>query len=228
MKRSTSVSVVLCVFLGVAGTAAFGKPVVYTLYSESNAVGSVQLGTTTLTGLIRFEFKSDTSNTTQAQEGGVTVWRNDSGDASLTISQGSHTTVAHILPDQVYVRYDPTNGVVGFGSYAAGNFYPMTLNCQGSRCNGFNGGTVGGLADINANSATNYAPDVAGLATQLQGAALLTGFVTYCVGGTSTSCRSPATPIQTDMGPLRIFAAGNNVGSGVFTAVVSEKEEGGD
>lgn len=226
MKRSTSVGIALCFLLGVT-EAADAKPIVYTLYSESNSVSSVQLNGNTLSGLIKLQFKSDTSNTTQAQENGVTVWRNDNGDAWVTISQGSQKTVAHILPNQVYVRYDPTNGVVGFGSYASGIGYPLTLNCQGYQCNGYVGGTVGGLVDINTNSATNYAPDVAGLATHLLGPALLTGFVSYCVGSTAASCTSPAAPIQTDLGPLRIFAGSRNVGSGVFTAVVVEQEDGG-
>jgi hypothetical protein len=226
MKRSTSASIVLCVLLGVAATAAAGKPVVYTLYSESNSVGSVWLGTTLLTGLISFQFKSDTSNTIQTTEGGVTVWRNDSGEATFTISQGSRTTVAHIKSGQIYVRYDPTNGIVGFGSYAAGITYPMSLNCQGDPCTGYSGGVVGGLADIKVNSATNYAPDVSGLATDLRGPALLTGFVTYCPVGVPTSCTSPAAPISTDLGPLRIFSTGKNIGSGVFTALVGETEEG--
>jgi hypothetical protein len=122
------------------------------------------------------------------------------------------------------VRYDPNNGVVGFGSYAAGIMYPMTLNCQGNPCDGYWGGIVGALSDIATNGSTRYSGAVAGLATHLQGPALLTGFVSYCLSGSRTSCSSPATPILTDQGPLRIFATGSNVGSGVFTANISEAD----
>src|SRR5215472_15535383 len=147
MKRSTSVGIAMSGLLAIAGTAQAGQTIVYTLYAESNSVAGVLLNGTALTGQIEFRFRSDTSNVRQVQENGVYVWRIDTGNAMFTISQGSQRTVARILPNQVYVRYDPANGVIGFGSYAAGNYYPMSLNCQGYSCDGFEGGIVGALAD---------------------------------------------------------------------------------
>ena len=237
MKYSTMIGIaVISLFTG----AASAETIVYKLYADTHPF-VVQLGTQTLTGTVMLELVSDTRYTRSVLENGVYVYRNDHGNASITVTQGSTRVTARIDPGQLFVRYDPTNAVVGFGSHALGLGvgYPLTLSCDyphngcafGSTNSMFTntfGDIVSALADIKALSSeqTLYSLAVPGEATQLKGSTLLTGGIGSCTtafDSTTSTCASPTTPINTDHGPLYIQwgnAPYYDGGKGIFTAAL--------
>jgi len=219
--------------LGIALAAATcggarAEPVLYSIYG---AVDGRLNGQNFSDAQFRLDFRSDTVHTRAVVENGVTVYRNDRGNAVLFLTQGIATTVAHIAAEQIYVRYDPTNGVVGFGSFAIGPFYPVSLDWCGlpMDCGPMSPGvpvasTLGALAQLAVapQDSMFYSPAVPHLATQLRSPALLDGYVDACyaVDVTTLSCPSiPPVAIRTDHGDL-YFQKQNVFGHGIFTAVV--------
>lgn len=204
-------------------------PVLYTLYG---AVDGRLNGQAFSDALFRLDFRSYTAHTRTVVENGVTVYRNDVGQAVLVLTRGVQTTVVNIAPNQIYVRYDPTNGVVGFGSYAVGPFYPVSLDTCGAPPCGPPATTspehsiLGALAQLReaAQDSMYYSSAVPKLATQLRGPALLTGYVDACVSivinPLPPHCPSiPSVAIKTDQGDL-YFQKQSIFGHGIFTAVV--------
>jgi hypothetical protein len=101
--------------------------VVYKLY----AVTDGKLGSQTISrAQVTITFRGDTRNVVRETVPDALVYRIDQGDATVTLNRGGSKTVAHVADGQIYVRYDTTNGVVGFGSFATGNTYPIALICD--------------------------------------------------------------------------------------------------
>jgi hypothetical protein len=224
----------------VAALAAYGparaEPIVYTAY----AVTDGQIGSWTFTqAQVALRFLGDTRNTYTATEGSAAVFRNDVGFASITITQGAQSVVAHLAPHQVYVRYNPLYGSAGFGSFKVGPLYPIVLSCDDAlTCDPSqtvaSGSNPGGeilpaLTDVFAapGDAVYYSPDLAELlATDLRGPTLLTGYVIACANYdfTNGDCPSaPSQPIVTDQGNL-FFTGQYESGKGIFRAVVGGSE----
>jgi hypothetical protein len=204
-------------------------PVLYSLYG---AVDGRLNGQAFSDALFRLDFRSYTADTKAVVENGVTIYRNDAGQAVLFLTRGGKTTVVNIAPNQIYARYDPTNGVVGFGSYAVGPFYPVSLDTCGVPPCGPPATTspehsiLGALAQLRqaAQDSMYYSPAVPKLTTQLRGPALLTGYVDACfsivIDPLPPHCPSiPSVPIKTDQGDL-YFQKQSIFGHGIFTAVV--------
>ena len=205
-------------------------PVLYTLYGT---VDGTLNGVAFSDAELRLDFRSYTADVKAVIENGVTVFRNEVGQAMLFLTRGPATTVANIAPGQIYVRYDPTNGVVGFGSYAMGPFYPVSLDwctqptgCGPFATNSAESTLVGALGQLHFSPQDKmfYSPAVPALATQLRGPALLTGYLDACYAIVTyplpPHCPSPApAPIKTDKGDL-YFQTQSTFGSGIFTAVV--------
>jgi hypothetical protein len=222
-----------CALLAAATTvgsaSAAPVPVLYTVYG---AVDGELNGVAFSDALFRLDFRSVTADVKTVVEGGVTVYRNDTGQAVLFLTRGTTTTVANITANQIYVRYDPTNAVVGFGSYAIGPYYPVALNtCGGPPCGpppttgGPEASILGALAQLreSAQDSMYYSPAVPKLATTLRGPALLTGYVDACVSivvdPLPPHCPTkPSVAIKTDQGDL-YFQKQEVFGHGIFTAV---------
>ena len=220
--------------LAFAAAAACGtstaEPILFTV---SGAVDGELNGQSFTDAKFRLDLRTDTSHTVAVVQNGVTVYQNELGQAELILTRGTQTTTAVIAANQIYVRYDPTNGVVGFGSFAIGPFYPVALNWCGvpMQCGAvdttypeFN--ILGALVQlkVDPNDKVFYSSAVPGLATQLKGPALLDGFVDACysidLNTTPASCPSkPTVPIKTNQGDL-YFQKQSIFGSGSFTAVV--------
>src|SRR5258708_39930969 len=98
-------------FLMAGACARAGAvPIVYSVYGDVDG----ELNGQPFSGAqFRLELRSDTVHTATKIENGVTVYENDQGNALLYLTRGSQTTVVHIAANQVFVRSDPTNGIVG-------------------------------------------------------------------------------------------------------------------
>jgi len=203
-------------------------PVLYSVYGVADG----QLNGLAFSGAqFRLDFRTYTNYTRSVVENGVTVYRNDVGQAVLTLQRGLSTTVANIAPNQIFVRYDPTNGVAGFGSYAVGPYYPVVLTwctepagCPPIETNYPDSQILGALIQLREDPQDSmfYSPAVSALATQLRGPALLGGFLYACLSFdfTTHTCPSiPSVPIQTDQGPL-YFQTQSAYGGGIFTAII--------
>jgi hypothetical protein len=229
MKRTIVSGLASLGFLLYAACAT-AVPIVYSFYGA----GSGQLGGLAFSeAQIRLDFKTDTATTVTVIENGATVYRNDQGQAVFVLSQGPMTQVAQIAPNQIFVRYDPVNRLLTFGSYANSLFYPISLAwcAPQPQCVsmplliGDIGSVVYALGDIATNPSDSvlYPPAVAALATDLSGPALLTGLVTACAvplaysGGWNCPSTAP-TAIQTDQGDL--YFQESRVGMGIFTATL--------
>ena len=206
---------------------AAATPVVYTLY----AVTDGKLGSQTFSqAQVTITFRGNTSNVTTEQGQGAVVYRNDQGEATVTLTQRASKSVAHIAAGQIYVRYDPKNGTVGFASVTVGPTYPIYLggggfsNCiYGHQCLQPFNQIVSALADV-----AGYGPDQAfystnleALSTNLTNSTLLTGYIdSACVPpAPSVACSSP---IHTDLGDLYLQYS---YGKGIFTVEVGEEED---
>ncbi len=202
------------------------------LYTVHGSVDGQLNGVAFSDAQFRLDFRSYTADVRTVVENGVTIYRNNTGQAVLFLTRGNTTTVANITANQIYVRYDPTNGVVGYGSYAIGPYYPVALNtcgqppCGPPQTTSAEGSILGALAQLK--EATQdwmyYSPAVPKLATTLRGPALLTGFLDACYSISFAqlppSCPAkPGVAIKTDQGDL-YFQKQDIFGGGVFTAVV--------
>jgi hypothetical protein len=207
------------------GSAA-AVPIVYSIYGS---VDGELNGQSFSEAEFRLELRTDTVHTVTAIENGVTVYRNNQGTALLYLTRGKVTTVAHIAANQLFVRYDPTNGIVSFGTNGIGPYYPVSLGwCTvplgcGKIGTGFPQNSIlGALAQLTVapNDLVFYPAAVRAQATQLRSAALLTGFMDACLAYNVTRlvCPSiPSTPIRTDQGNL-YFQKQSLYGHGIFVA----------
>jgi hypothetical protein len=223
--------------LAVSGNAR-AEPVVYNLY----AVTDGKLGSQTISrAQVTITFRGGTRNVVRETVPDAVVYRIDQGDATVTLNRGGSKTVAHVADGQIYVRYDTTNGVVGFGSFATGTTYPITLicdplsneDCTMVRQRPYTGlpfnQLMSALANIKATGdASSYSAGVNALPTNLTDSTLLTGVVSACAvaytssNSTNTCPLPPATPIHTDLGDFyledQVFGS-----DGIFTVVVGKE-----
>jgi hypothetical protein len=152
---STVKPLVLTAVLLVSASAgvAHAAPVVYTLRTVADG------------GLGQFKFyearvtirmRGDTRNVRVEQSSnGDTIYINRGGNATVTVQLGDRTSFARFGYGEIYVRYDATTGILGFGS-ASSPTYPVALGCA----NDFNIGTyirdcVQGTAGLTGDAASD-------------------------------------------------------------------------
>ncbi|MCP3720809.1 hypothetical protein [Paraburkholderia sp. CNPSo 3281] len=216
---------------------ALAEPVTYTLYAVTDGkIGSQAFSQ----AKIEIDFKSDTRDVVIDTEAGAIVYRNYRGEATVTLFHDAKKLVAHILPGQIYVRYDTTNGVVGFGSFAVGPTYPISLacnvgvynlaNCLTNNGYGHADQIVAALADTQQQNLYSFTST---LSANLTDPTLLTGYVSACAvayPANATVCPSPASKaIRTDMGDFYLQDQGY-VDKGIFTVrtKINHDEENDD
>jgi hypothetical protein len=128
MKISAILLAALCCTLG---TTAFADPVVYTVQTViDGTLGSKGLNE----ALVQFRFEGDTADVHNETTNGVTISSIQKGSASIRVFEGDHWSTAWFVPGEVYVRYDITHGVVGFGSSKVSPVYPFALDCGNANC----------------------------------------------------------------------------------------------
>jgi hypothetical protein len=224
----------------------YADPVVYTLYTVSDGM----LGAESFTeAKLTITFRGDTRNIQTATVNGATVYTNHIGTATVAVTQGGKTTVAKFADQQVYVRYDVTNGLVGFGSGISATF-PITLGCGIADCTA---GTLGnsyyyqdGISAVLADAAVNSADR--NLLTQrvltqhatLSRNSILTGYTLACAvpytlnAANNFVCQSaPSSPLATDHGGFYLqdlnanpgeLANWGNGNTAVFTVAVTAND----
>jgi len=206
--------------------AAQAHPIVYTAWAITDGrLGGVDFRD----AAVRIRFEGDTRDVSAGLEQGAMVYRNERGEATITVTRGGDATTARIHPGQIYVRYDISRGVVGFATHAIGPTYPLSLSCGVASAFGCTPAANGAyeqigaaLADVHAHpqDAAHYSAAVAGQETHLAAPALLTGYVGACavpyVNGVCPAM--PAVPIHTDRGEL-YFQDLQVWGTGMFTVV---------
>jgi hypothetical protein len=107
-------------------SAASARPVLYTLRTVMD--GEIG-GKSFSQALIVIKMRGDTSTVESTNVGGHIAYVNQIGHATISISSGARTVVAHFAPGEVFVRYDPVLGVAGFGS-SISPLYPFALGCD--------------------------------------------------------------------------------------------------
>ena len=210
-----------------ASVAANADPVVYTL----RTVADGQLGSRTFyEALVTFRLVSSTASVqSQSAPNGQHIYTNKWGVATVVVDDGYRTSVAIFAPGEVYVRYDTSTGIVGFGSPISPT-YPIALGCtnyadanythdcaqgdwgqQGINYElGQYNGTANAQADIAANPGDSiYSSDAAlSVPTSLSQTTLLTGRAHSCATSYTvisnnelSVCPSPAPRgLRTDKG----------------------------
>jgi len=124
MKRVSKLALAFAL-LGLALGRVDAAPAVYSAFVVTDG----QLGSWPFTrAMVVVRLKGDTRNTMTTSQGGSTVYVNDVGSATVTISQGDKTVTAHLDPSQIFARLDAADGVVGFGSTIS-PFYPISMSC---------------------------------------------------------------------------------------------------
>ena len=236
MRQALALGCAVAAALAAHGPAQ-AAPIVYTGYAVTDGqIGSWSFNQAQVT----LQFRGDSRNVYTAPELSGTAYRNDVGYATITITQGTTSVVAHLAPHQVFVRYNPTLGSAGFGSFAVGPLYPIVFSCYSQvTCDatdtvangGFPAGeTLPALAVVNGSpgEAVYYSPALSDLlTTDLRGPTLLTGYVLACANFdfTNGNCISaPSQPIVTDQGNL-FFTGQYGNGKGFLNVTVGSSDD---
>jgi hypothetical protein len=103
------------------------RPVVYTLRTVADGkLGSYSFDQ----ALVTFRLRSDTEHVHwRAGPLGGKIYKNEVGEATVSITVNGVTTTARFKNGEVFVRYDTGNGIAGFGSRIAPT-YPVALGCD--------------------------------------------------------------------------------------------------
>jgi hypothetical protein len=201
------------------------KPITYTAF----VISDVEIGGNLYFGAqVYLSFEADTATAVpfpNARCGllpnGICGYINERGEARVRVTSGGRTITARFAPHQLYVYFDIANSSVGFGSYAGGRGYPLSitkhdLGAQGLPC-GFGDGCtltenslVGAVADIIATGdSRNYSAETAALSSDLKSDTTVSGPASSCVSfDPTTSICSNLTPIPlqtTDQGSFLLF-----------------------
>jgi hypothetical protein len=186
---------------------ASAKPISYNGY----VIADVTLGELHFKGAqIYISVDSDSTTAEPFPDNPSGGFINSAGETHIKIISGRRTISADFAPDQVYVYFDKTSGSVGFGSYAGGRGYPLSLTANADREGLVENSSVGAVADIMTMSAdaTNYTDATASLVTDLTNPTTLSGAASSCVEfdpATSICSNLNPVPLKTDKGDFYIF-----------------------
>jgi hypothetical protein len=220
------------------------EPITYTALVLSD----VQIGKQLYTGVpIYLSFRSDTSTALPFADTTGYGYRNEVGEARVTIVAGHRTITARFEPNQVFVFYDVAHSSVGFGSHVtAGRGYPLALTALEDTDGLAENSTIGAVSDLTRvpANAGNYSPATATLRTNLANETDLSGAASSCVQfDPKTSVCSNLTPValRTDRGDFLIYEPytvdystnpavpqPHSVNWGIFWSSMMHKDEGED
>jgi len=185
------------------------QPITYTGYLTSD----VELGGVVYYGARIYISFDANPHTVKPFSDGTLGFLNEVGKAHVRVISGNSVITADLAPNQIYVYFDITNSSVGFGSYAGGRGYPLSLTANGPPLTA--NSLVGAVSDIIVNQdPLNYSPNTAALAKRMEAAPLagkttLSGPACSCIAfDPTTSICSNFTPVPlstTNLGSLYLF-----------------------
>lgn len=176
------------------------------------AIADVSLGGETFPGaLVYLSWDTDHRTVVPFHKGNSYGYANFAGKASVTIVAGHRVISARILPKQLYVFFDVGKSNAGFGSFASGPGYPLSITATQPQNSiyGFENSTLGAVADIlrTPADAANYTPATGKLLTDLTNSTTLSGNVSSCASldpATAICSNLTPAPLSTSHGPLTI------------------------
>ena len=181
-------SLLVCGLAMALARSADARPVVYTL----NTVSDGKLGDRSFSEApVVIEFHGDTNNVVNESSAAATVFANRKGYATVTVTINQKKYTAHFKSGEIFVRYDTTNGLVGFGSTISPT-YPITLGCGNSDCTLGDGATSNGIAQALALLAADPATYSSLLSTRLKSLPASLSRTTLLTGSTH-ACPVPYT-----------------------------------
>ena len=190
--------------------SGFGsKPISYNGF----LVADVSLGGQFYGGAeVYFSFVSDASRVVPFSDSTGTGFINPVGLAQVKIRTGGRTVSASLAPNQLYVYFDTTHWSVGFGSYAGGRGYPLSLTQNQDQGVGLvENSALWALSDLAANGDTShYTAAVPGLATDLTNETVLSAAASSCASSfdpVTSICGNTGVviPLHTSRGDLLVY-----------------------
>jgi hypothetical protein len=194
-------------FLSPSSSGWGSKPITYNGY----LITDVSLGGQLYAGAqVYISVASDASRAVPYTDSTSKGFINPVGVGQVQIRSGGRTVSAWLAPNQLYVYYDVTHASIGFGSYAGGRGYPLSLTSNQDVSGLVENSALWALSDIAANNdAANYTAGVPGLATDLTNATVLSAGASSCASGfdpVTTICSNlTPVPLYTSRGKLLLF-----------------------
>jgi len=193
-------------FLSSASAEWASKPITYHGY----LVTDVSLGGQFYPEAeVHISFASDASRAVPFQDSTSHGFINPVGIAQIKIREGLQTVSAWLAPHQLYVYYDLDHASIGFGSYAGGRGYPLSLTSNQDTVGLVENSALWSLSDLAATGDTsNYTAGVPGLATDLTKGTVLSAAASSCVAfnpATSVCTNFTPVPLHTSRGDLLLY-----------------------
>lgn len=195
-------------FLSPLASAFGSKPINYNGYliTDASLGGQVYPG-----AQVYISMESDASRVVPYTDSTSHGYINPVGQAQVQIRTGGRTVSAYLAPGQLYVYYDLDHQSIGFGSYAGGRGYPLSLTQNHDSSGLVENSALEALLDIATTPAdvANYTSGVPGLATNLTNATVLSSGASSCANGfdpVTTICSNlTPVPLYTSRGKLYLF-----------------------
>ncbi len=188
-------------------SARGAKPITYNGY----VISDVTLGGQHYShAQVYISFEADASTAAPFIDATSYGYINSSGRAQVTVISGLRIATADFAPGQLYVYFDVAHSSIGFGSYAGGRGYPLSLTANQDNGGMVENSSIAAIGDLLTTQAdaVNYTPATVSLETDLTNATALSGGASSCVAfDPATSICSNLTPIplRTSRGNLYLF-----------------------
>jgi len=159
---------------------------------------------------VYLSFQGDAANVVPFTDATSFGYINPTGRAQVTVISGLRMITADLAPNQLYVYYDIAHGSLGFGSYAGGRGYPLSLTQNQDNGGMVEYSSIAAITDILTTSAdaVNYTPATATLVTDLTNATALSGGASSCVAfdpATSICSNLTPVPLRTSRGDFFLY-----------------------
>ncbi len=188
-------------------SARGAKPITYNGY----VISDVTLGGQHFShAQVYISFEADAANVLPFIDATSYGYINSTGRAQVTVISGLRMVTADFAPGQLYVYFDVAHASIGFGSYAGGRGYPLSLTANQDNGGMVENSSIAAIVDLLTTPANafNYTPATVSLETDLTNATALSGGASSCVAfDSATSVCSNLTPIplRTSRGNLYLF-----------------------
>ena len=176
-------------------------------------ISDVTLGRQHFTGAqVYLSFEADTRTVKPPTKNTAYRYINRVGRARVRVISNGRSFSADFAPGQLYVFYDVVHSNIGFGSYAGGIGYPLSLTDNRDPDTLTENSTLGAVSDLTRGLPEGadyyYSDATAGLATDLTNGTALSGAASSCVSfdpPTSACTNLMPVPLHTSLGDFFLF-----------------------